>query len=119
MKINLKNLLIVAMALTLSSAPDAAFAQDKARYESIVKELSDPSYFGRSRTNKGIDRTREYIINNLNPAASYQLQEFSYPMNLFEGKIEVYAYGKKLENFKDYVVKEGHLQGFLPAGRVL
>lgn len=106
MKINLKNLLIVAMALTLSSAPDAAFAQDKARYESIVKELSDPSYFGRSRTNKGIDRTREYIINNLNPAASYQLQEFSYPMNLFEGKIEVYADGKKLENFKDYVVKE-------------
>lgn len=101
-----KSLQFFAVAIIFLNMSNIAQAQDKARYESIVKELSDPSYMGRSRSGKGIDRTREYIISNLNPAASYQLQSFSYPMNLFEGTIAVYADGKKLVNFKDYVVKE-------------
>lgn len=105
----IKNLLIPLAVLVMTLVPffqSELSAQDKAKYQNAVRTLSDPSLYGRSLAGGGIEKAREFITSNINQAATWQYQVFSFPMNLFEGELELKADGKKLELFKDYIVKE-------------
>ena len=103
--LSLLTLLVAMQAVTL-------VAQDRDRFENIVRTLSSEEFCGRSLAGDGIVKTREYIISNLSPQAAWQYQEFSFPMNVYDGKLEAYKDGKKMELFKDYIVKE-----FSPAAK--
>jgi aminopeptidase YwaD len=88
----------------------SAFAQDKSAAKNMVDTLASPYFWGRGYTNDGLKKAAAFLSNEfkaygLLPAqkGSY-LQEFSFPVNTFPGKMEVTVNDVKLIPGKDFIV---------------
>jgi aminopeptidase YwaD len=86
-----------------------AFAQNISFGKKIVDTLTAPYFWGRGYTNDGMQKAAEFISNEfksygLQPIGKNYLQQFSYPVNTFPGKMEVNINGKDLIPGKDFIV---------------
>src|SRR5436190_24241508 len=85
-------------------------AQDKSGARSIVDTLTSPYFWGRGYTNDGLKKAAAFLSNEfksygLQPAnKGGYLQEFSYPVNTFPGKMEVSVNDIKLKPGKDFII---------------
>lgn len=87
----------------------AAFAQNLSFGKKIVDTLTSPYFWGRGYTNDGMKKAADFITNEfksygLQPIGKNYLQQFSYPVNTFPGKMEVNINGKDLIPGKDFIV---------------
>ena len=80
----MKMKLLSVLALLVAMQAVTLKAQDRDRFESIVRTLSSEEFCGRSLAGDGIVKTREYIISNLSPQAVWQYQEFSFLMYVYD-----------------------------------
>jgi len=85
-------------------------AQDLAFGRKMVDTLTSPYFWGRGYTNDGMGKAADFLqaqfkSYGLQPMndGSY-LQDFSYPINTFPGKMEVTINGKELVPGKDFIV---------------
>jgi aminopeptidase YwaD len=84
-------------------------AQSVSFGKKIVDTLTTPYFWGRGYTNDGMKKAAEFISNQfksygLQPIGKNYLQQFSYPVNTFPGKMEVNINGKDLIPGKDFIV---------------
>jgi aminopeptidase YwaD len=75
----------------------------------MVDTLTSAYFWGRGYTNDGMKKAAEFISNEfksygLQPIGKNYLQQFSYPVNTFPGKMEVNINGKELLPGKDFIV---------------
>jgi aminopeptidase YwaD len=87
-----------------------AWAQDSDMYKSVIFELSQKKYYGRGYYKDGDIKAGEYIkaqfeILGALPVGSY-FQPFSFPVNVFHGKMKMSVDNKNLEPAKDFVMRE-------------
>jgi aminopeptidase YwaD len=102
MKIKLTLLLLFAAQLT--------FAQDSVFARKMVDTLSSPYFWGRGYTKNGMakatvfltDQFRSYGVSPMDGKGF--MQEFSYPVNTFPGKMEVSINGVSLMPGRDFIV---------------
>lgn len=87
-----------------------SFAQDVAGARKTIDTLTSEYFWGRGYTNNGLQKASEYLAAEfkhygLKPlwGKSY-VQEFSYPVNTFPGKMDVSINGKELIPGQDYIV---------------
>ncbi len=101
----------LTLLLLLSAGP--AFAQDSVYARKLVDTLTSPYFWGRGYTKDGVHKAANFISAQfksygLKPMASKSyLQEFSYPVNTFPGKMKVMINGLELRPGKDYIVSPG------------
>jgi len=87
-----------------------AVAQDISFGRKIVDTLTAPYFWGRGYTNDGMSKAADFIASSfkaygLEPMEGKSfLQPFSYPVNIFPGKMEVSINGKELIPGKDFIV---------------
>jgi aminopeptidase YwaD len=100
----------ILFTLVLSSILISVSAQDKVAARNMVDTLASPYFWGRGYTNEGLKRAASFLANEfknygLQPVhkGSY-LQEFSFPVNTFPGKMDVMVSDKKLVPGKDFIV---------------
>lgn len=100
-------LVIVLLAFFISSNLPA---QDVSFGKQIVDTLTSPYFWGRGYTNDGMEKAAAYIAGEFKRYAvkpmsgkSY-FQAFSYPVNIFPGKMELSINGKNLLPGKDFIV---------------
>ncbi len=98
--------LLVLLLLTCSSV---AFSQNISFGKKMVDTLTSPYFWGRGYTNDGMKKaadflSREFKNYGLEPMGKNYLQQFSYPVNTFPGKMEVNINGKELVPGKDFIV---------------
>jgi aminopeptidase YwaD len=84
-------------------------AQSVSFGKKIVDTLTSPYFWGRGYTNDGMKKAAEFISSEfksygLQPIGKNYLQQFSYPVNTFPGKMEVNINGKDLIPGKDFIV---------------
>jgi aminopeptidase YwaD len=84
-------------------------AQSVSFGKKIVDTLTSPYFWGRGYTNDGMKKAAEFISSEfksygLQPVGKNYLQQFSYPVNTFPGKMEVNINGKDLIPGKDFIV---------------
>jgi aminopeptidase YwaD len=81
---------------------------DQAR--KTIDSLTSPYFWGRGYTNDGLKKAAEFLsgefkAHGLQPLSGKSfLQEFTYPVNTFPGKMEVSINGTKLSPGKDFIV---------------
>jgi aminopeptidase YwaD len=102
----MKRFMALVVALCLISF---AYAQNISFGKKIVDTLTLPYFWGRGYTNDGMKKAAEFISNEfksygLQPIGKNYLQQFSYPVNTFPGKMEVNVNGKDLIPGKDFIV---------------
>lgn len=90
--------MIIAMALTT-----ACKTSNFETYNTIVQELSDPKYYGRSDYENGNIKAADYISSYLKDTIN---QTFYFPMNVFRGNMELIVDDKLMVPCKDYIMKE-------------
>src|SRR5258706_3224868 len=99
----LLTLLLVTCFLKASSQ-DISFARK------IVDTLTSPYFWGRGYTNDGMKKAADFLDGQFKSYGLLPLnnnsflQEFSYPVNIFPGKMEVAINGKQLVPGKDFIV---------------
>lgn len=95
---------------TLLLMPFVSFSQDIEFAKKMVDTLSSANFWGRGYTNGGMTKTAEYLASQFQ---SYGLetmdgrkflQNFSYPVNTFPGKMELTIDGRELVPGKDFIV---------------
>ncbi len=85
------------------------FSQDIAFSRKMVDTLTSPYFWGRGYTNDGMKKAADFLSNQfkiygLTPMNSNSfLQQFSYPVNTFPGKMELSINGKCLVPGKDFI----------------
>jgi len=85
-------------------------AQDLAFGRKMVDTLTSPYFWGRGYTNDGMSKAADFIASEfksygLEPMEGNSfLQKFSYPVNIFPGKMEVMINDKELVPGKDFIV---------------
>ncbi len=87
----------------------AAQSQNLSFGRKMVDTLTSSYFWGRGYTNDGMKKAAEFISNEfksygLQPVGKKYLQQFSYPVNTFPGKMEVNINGKDLIPGKDFIV---------------
>lgn len=88
----------------------SVFAQDKSRAKSMVDTLASSYFWGRGYTNDGLKKAATFLSNEfksygLEPLSKgTYLQEFTYPVNTFPGKMEISINDKRLTPGKDFIV---------------
>ena len=84
----------------------SAFAQDKQYAIDLVKSLASPSMQGRGFVNDGCQKAAYFLAEEMESIGldSVQLQDYSFPINTFPGKMKVKVDGKKLMPGYDYVI---------------
>jgi aminopeptidase YwaD len=95
--------------LLLPGFTSVAPAQNISFGKKIVDTLTSPYFWGRGYTNDGMKKAAEFLLNEfktygLQPIGKNYLQQFSYPVNTFPGKMEVNINGKDLVPGKDFIV---------------
>ncbi|MBC7912737.1 MAG: M28 family peptidase [Pyrinomonadaceae bacterium] len=87
-----------------------SFAQDIGFARKIIDTLASPYFWGRGYTNDGVLKASAYL-NSQFKAFSLQslngksfLQEFSFPVNTFPGKMDVSVNGSSLLPGKDFII---------------
>ncbi len=87
-----------------------ANGQDSLFIRKMVDTLTSPYFWGRGYTNNGMEKAAGFINTQfkqfgLQPLDGKDLmQPFTYPVNTFPGKMELYINGSKLEPGKDFIV---------------
>lgn len=87
-----------------------ATAQDIAEARNKIDTLTSSYFWGRGYTNDGLKKAAEFLSEEfktygLQPLSGNTFQqEFSYPVNIFPGKMEVSINGTKLLPGKDFIV---------------
>lgn len=85
-------------------------AQDLAFGKKMVDTLTSPFFWGRGYTNDGMSKAADFIAAqfksySLKPMDGRSfLQHFSYPVNIFPGKMQVKINGKEMIPGKDFIV---------------
>jgi aminopeptidase YwaD len=85
-------------------------AQDSLFARKTVDTLTSPYFWGRGYTNDGVHKaavflTAQFKAYGVKPMdGKNYLQEFSYPVNTFPGKMKVFINGAELVPGKDYIV---------------
>lgn len=89
---------------------EICFAQDISFARKIVDTLSSPYFWGRGYTNDGASKAAKFLVNQfqsygLKPLSGKSfIQEFSFPVNTFPGKMEVCINGVYLYPGKDFII---------------
>ena len=99
-----KHFLILLLALVAVQLP----AQDLAHYKRVVKELSSSKYQGRGYARGGANKAGKYLAKQYKKAGvdEVTLQPFTIDINTFNGKMEMWADGKKLTAGVDFSMRE-------------
>lgn len=99
------------LAVLLLLIGQLAAAQDIAFARKMVDTLTSPYFWGRGYTNSGLAKAAVFLTDQfksygLKPmdGKSY-VQEFSYPVNTYPGKMEVTINGVALIPGKDFIIK--------------
>jgi len=95
--------LFFAFYAFVSTAQNISFARK------MVDTLTSPYFWGRGYTNDGMKKAADFLSNEfktygLEPMGKGYLQQFSYPVNTFPGKMEVNINGKDLVPGKDFII---------------
>ena len=104
-----KFLLVVAFgaAYLTASSQDVAYARH------IVDTLTSATFWGRGYTNNGMQKAAAFIAAELKSfglkpmKGSDYFQNFTFPVNMFPGKMEVSVNGQQLVPGKDFIVDPG------------
>ncbi|MDB5252655.1 MAG: family peptidase, partial [Flaviaesturariibacter sp.] len=100
-----KKLLFLAAFL-----PVASYAQDLAFGKRLVDTLTSPAFWGRGYTNDGMEKAAGFLATQfesygLKPMGGKSfLQPFTYPVNVFPGKMDLRINGRDLVPGKDFIV---------------
>lgn len=87
-----------------------AQAQDSLFIRKMVDTLASPYFWGRGYTNEGMHKAQNFISAQFKQEGLLPLdgkdylQNFSYPVNTFPGKMDVSVNGIKLEGGKDFII---------------
>lgn len=87
-----------------------SFSQDLAFGKKMVDTLASPTFWGRGYTNNGMKKAADFLSAQfksygLTPMKGKDfLQNFTYPVNTFPGKMEVSINGTELVPGKDFIV---------------
>ena len=89
-----KHFLILLLALVAVQLT----AQDLGQYKRVVKALSSSKYQGRGYARGGANKAGKYLAKQYKKAGvdEITLQPFTIDINTFNGKMEMWADGKKL-----------------------
>ena len=100
----MKRLLFLLLAL----AAVQVNAQDLALYQKIVKELSSARYQGRGYARDGANNAGKYLSKEFGKAGADEVicQPFTIDINTFDGKMKMWADGKKLVPGVDFSMRE-------------
>lgn len=100
--------LILLIALNL--LPLTMMAQDSIYARKIVKELSSPAYWGRGYTKNGVNKASIFLLSELEKLSvkplhsTGYLQNYTFPVNTFPGKMSLILNGVKLIPGKDFII---------------
>ncbi|MFC0516487.1 M28 family metallopeptidase [Mucilaginibacter angelicae] len=89
---------------------NALLAQDTLFARKMVDTLTSPYFWGRGYTNEGVHKAAAFLSTRLKSYGVKPmdgknfLQEFSYPVNTFPGKMEVAVNGVQLRPGRDFIV---------------
>jgi hypothetical protein len=88
----------------------SVFAQDPAIYKTVISDLSSKKFEGRGYYKKGDVNAAKYIAGKfesmgVKPYTEY-FQDFSFPVNTFNGNMMMTVDGKELVSAKDFVMRE-------------
>ena len=99
-----RRILILFLALAAVQAP----AQDMALYKRIVKELSSAKYQGRGYARGGANKAGKFLRKEFGKAGVDEVicQPFAIDINTFNGKMEMWADGRKLTPGVDFSMRE-------------
>ncbi len=103
MKVFSSILLLMISALQL-------IAQDRTYAIKTIEELCSQKYFGRGYVKGGLDKSRDFILQELKRwkvspmSSSGFLQQFSFPVNTFPGEMSLELDGAKLRPGIDFIV---------------
>ena len=99
-----KHFLILLLALAAVQLP----AQDLGQYKRVVKALSSSKYQGRGYARGGANKAGKYLAKQYKKAGvdEVTLQPFTIDINTFNGKMEMWADGKKLTAGVDFSMRE-------------
>ena len=113
---------LAALAAVLLLAAPAGQAQDLPRYKKIVKQLSSAKYQGRGYARDGVRKAGKYIARAFEKSGvdEVTLQPFTLDINTFNGAMEMWADGKKLQPGIDFSMREYSpgVQGTFPVYHV-
>ncbi|MFM7176769.1 MAG: M28 family metallopeptidase [Bacteroidota bacterium] len=122
MKISLKRSLLLAMAVAMVGSTPQAYAQ---YHRELIEKLCAPKLHGRGYYKNGDNKAAAFIQKEFKKAGAFPingqyLQEFSFPVNTFPGKVEVELDQVKLQPGKDFIVNPGcpPINGRFPIKRV-
>ncbi|MDR0792914.1 MAG: M28 family peptidase [Chitinophagaceae bacterium] len=102
----MKKLLVIILILTSVNS----FAQDSLFIRQTVDTLASPYFWGRGYTKNGMEKAADFIAEKykafgLLPFGGKDFRmQFSYPVNTFPGKVEVFINGKKLLPGEDFIL---------------
>ncbi|MFN8252247.1 MAG: M28 family peptidase [Ferruginibacter sp.] len=114
---------ILAIIFFAASA-NAAAAQQLSFGKKMLDTLTSPYFWGRGYTNDGMKKAADFLSGafknyRLLPLqGDTYLQDFSYPVNTFPGKMEVSVNGKELVPGKDFIVS-AESKGDKASGKLL
>ena len=112
--------LVFAISLLCSGS---LYSQDVAFARKVVDTLTSPHFWGRGYTNNGMQKAAKFLADQyqsfgLQPMNGNSfMQQLSYPVNTFPGRMELSINGKKLVPGKDFIIlpesKRIHARGGL------
>jgi hypothetical protein len=88
-----------------------SFSQDSDLYKKVINELTLKKYHGRGYYKSGDAKAADYVLKTFKDVGtqSYDgsyFQEFSFPVNVFHGAMDMSVDGKKLIPVEDFVMRE-------------
>ena len=100
--------IISLLTVLLALAAVQMTAQDLAHYKKVVKELSSAKYQGRGYARGGANRAGYFLEKEYRKAGADEvtLQPFSIDINTFNGKMDMWADGRKLKAGVDFSMRE-------------
>jgi hypothetical protein len=120
---HLVQLIKISITLFCFLITTITFSQDVAVARKVVDTLTSPFFWGRGYTNNGMEKAAGYLAKQfsdygLQPIKGKGfLQQFSFPVNTFPGRMELSINNKKLVPGKDFIVapesKSLHARGDL------
>jgi aminopeptidase YwaD len=107
--VSFKHLKGVLFAIILLATLQVIYAQDLDYARHIADTLSSGSFDGRGYVNDGSGKAAIFLSSqfehyDLKPFGSAYLQEYSFPMNTFPGKVEVIMDGKSMVPGREFQV---------------
>ena len=105
----LKTILILCAGFAVATLPAGRLdAQDLPHYKRVVKALSSARYQGRGYARGGANKAGKYLEKEYRKAGADEvtLQPFTIDINTFNGRMAMWADGKKLKPGVDFSMRE-------------